>query len=50
MEYGTAKIPHGERTYGFWDLTVTWFGSGVNTGSWFFGGMAGALGLGFVMQ
>ena len=33
MEYGTHRIPHEERSYGFWDLTVTWFGSGVNTGS-----------------
>ena len=50
MEYGTHRIPKEERSYGFWDLTVTWFGSGVNTGSWFFGGMAAALGLGFVLQ
>lgn len=50
MEYGTHRIPHSERPYGFWDLTVTWFGSGVNTGSWFFGGMAAALGLTFVLQ
>ena len=50
MEYGTAKIPQSDRSYGFFDLTVTWFGSGVNTGSWFFGGMAAAMGMGFVMQ
>jgi NCS1 nucleoside transporter family len=50
VEYGTARIPKDERSYGFWDLTVTWFGSGVNTGSWFFGGMAAALGLSFVLQ
>ena len=45
MEYGTAKIPQSDRSYGFFDLTVTWFGSGVNTGSWFFGGMAAAMGI-----
>ena len=50
MEYGTERIPREGRTYGFGDLVVTWFGSGVNTGSWFFGGMAAALGLGFVLQ
>ncbi len=50
MEYGTERIPQEGRTYGFGDLVVTWFGSGVNTGSWFFGGMAAALGLGFVLQ
>lgn len=50
MEYGTTKIPAKGRTYGFFDLTVTWFGSGVNTGSWFFGGMAAAIGMGFVMR
>lgn len=50
MEYGTARIPKDKRSYGFWDLTVLWFGSGVNTGSWFFGGMAAALGLDFVLR
>jgi nucleobase:cation symporter-1, NCS1 family len=50
MEYGTARIPKDERSYGFFDMTVTWFGSGVNTGSWFFGGMAAAMGLTFVLQ
>jgi NCS1 nucleoside transporter family len=50
MEYGTHRIPKDERSYGFWDLTVTWFGSGVNTGSWFFGGMAAALGMSFVLS
>jgi purine-cytosine permease-like protein len=50
MEYGTSRIPKDERSYGFLDLTVTWFGSGVNTGSWFFGGMAAAIGLTFVLQ
>jgi purine-cytosine permease-like protein len=50
MEYGTHQIPRSERSYGFLDLTVTWFGSGVNTGSWFFGGMAAALGMTFVLN
>ncbi|HLQ85193.1 MAG TPA: cytosine permease, partial [Salinisphaeraceae bacterium] len=50
MEYGTARIPHDKREYGFFDQVTTWFGSGVNTGSWFFGGMAAALGLMFVWQ
>ena len=50
MEYGTARIPHEERSFRFSDLTVTWFGSGVNTGSWFFGGMAAAMGMGFVLR
>jgi purine-cytosine permease-like protein len=50
MEYGTARIPKDERSYGFLDLTVTWFGSGVNTGSWFFGGMAAAMGMSFVLN
>lgn len=50
MEYGTDRIPHDKREYGFIDEVTTWFGSGVNTGSWFFGGMAAALGLAFVWQ
>ncbi|MDO5102526.1 MAG: cytosine permease [Lautropia sp.] len=48
MEYGVQRIPHDKREYGFFDQVVTWFGSGVNTGSWFFGGMAAAFGLSFV--
>lgn len=48
MEYGVGRIPHDKREYGFFDQVVTWFGSGVNTGSWFFGGMAAAFGLSFV--
>lgn len=48
MEYGMARIPHGQREYGFADTVFTWFGSGVNTGSWVFGGMAAALGMSFV--
>ncbi|MDO4904380.1 MAG: cytosine permease [Lautropia sp.] len=48
MEYGVERIPHDKRDYGFFDQVVTWFGSGVNTGSWFFGGMAAAFGLSFV--
>ncbi|MCK9986321.1 MAG: nucleobase:cation symporter-1, NCS1 family [Azoarcus sp.] len=48
MEYGTARIPHDKREYGFVDTVFTWFGSGVNTGSWVFGGMAAALGMSFV--
>lgn len=48
MEYGTARIPHDKREYGFIDTVFTWFGSGVNTGSWVFGGMAAALGMSFV--
>ncbi|MBV2181556.1 MAG: cytosine permease [Castellaniella sp.] len=50
MEYGTARIPHDKREYGFFDQVVTWFGSGVNTGSWYFGGMAAAIGMSFVWQ
>ena len=50
MEYGVSRIPHDRREYGFFDQLVTWFGSGVNTGSWFFGGMAAALGLQFVLS
>ena len=50
MEYGNARIPKEDRSYGFLDLTVTWFGSGVNTGSWFFGGMAAASGMLFVLK
>ena len=49
-EYGFEKIPHDARTYGFMDTVWTWFGSGINTGSWLFGGMAAALGMTFVLQ
>lgn len=50
MEYGTQQIPRDKREYGFLDTLFTWFGSGVNTGSWYFGGMAAALGMTFVWQ
>lgn len=49
-EYGLTQVSPGERSYGFLDTTWTWFGSGINTGSWFFGGMAAALGMVFVLQ
>ncbi|MCM2330303.1 NCS1 nucleoside transporter family [Geopseudomonas sagittaria] len=49
-EYGLSKIAPHERSYGFVDTVWLWFGSGVNTGSWFFGGMAAALGMMFVLQ
>lgn len=49
-EYGLSKITSDKRTYGFVDTVWTWFGSGINTGSWFFGGMAAALGMSFVFQ
>lgn len=49
-EYGIDKVDPEGRSFGFWDTTLTWFGSGVNTGSWYFGGMAAALGFGFVLQ
>lgn len=49
-EYGLHKITPSERSYGFADTVWTWFGSGVNTGSWFFGGMAASLGMVFVLQ
>lgn len=48
METGIVKVPHEKREFTFLDEVVTWFGAGVNTGSWFFGGMAAALGLPFV--
>ena len=49
-EYGLTRIKPEERSYGFVDTVWTWFGSGINTGSWFFGGMAAALGMVFVLQ
>lgn len=49
-EYGIDKVYPEDRSFGFWDTVWTWFGSGVNTGSWYFGGMAAALGFGFVLQ
>jgi len=49
-EYGLERISNDKRTYGFVDTVWTWFGSGINTGSWFFGGMAAALGMSFVLQ
>ncbi|EIK52274.1 cytosine/purines uracil thiamine allantoin permease [Stutzerimonas stutzeri TS44] len=49
-EYGLAQIKPEERSYGFVDTVWTWFGSGINTGSWFFGGMAASLGMVFVLQ
>lgn len=49
-EYGTDQVPHDKREYSFFDQLSTWFGSGVNTGSWYFGGMAAALGMAFVFR
>lgn len=49
-EYGTEQVPHDKREYSFFDEVCVWFGSGVNTGSWFFGGMAAALGIAFVWR
>lgn len=49
-EYGTDQVPHDKREYNFFHQFSTWFGSGVNTGSWYFGGMAAALGMVFVFQ
>lgn len=49
-EYGLSQIKPEERSYGFADTVWTWFGSGINTGSWFFGGMAASLGMVFVLQ
>jgi len=49
-EYGLDRIPPEGRTFGFADTVWTWFGSGVNTGSWYFGGMAAALGMSFVLS
>lgn len=49
-EYGLNKVAPSDRSYGFVDTVWTWFGSGVNTGSWFFGGMAATLGMTFVLQ
>ncbi len=51
----TADTPIGvadeqARDYGGWDMLWTWFGAGVNTGSWYFGGVAAALGMAFVLQ
>jgi len=34
-EYGLNKVAPSDRSYGFVDTVWTWFGSGVNTGSWF---------------
>lgn len=34
-EYGTDYVPFDKREYSFVDQIATWFGSGVNTGSWF---------------
>lgn len=49
-EYGTDYVPFDKREYSFVSEVATWFGSGVNTGSWFFGGMAAALGMAFVFK
>lgn len=49
-EYGLSQIRPEQRSYGFVDTVFTWFGSGINTGSWFFGGMAATMGMLFVLQ
>lgn len=49
-EYGIDQVRPEARSFGFADTVWTWFGSGINTGSWYFGGMAAALGLSFVLQ
>ena len=49
-KYGIDKVQPKDRSFGFADTVWTWFGSGINTGSWYFGGMAAALGMSFVLQ
>jgi NCS1 nucleoside transporter family len=49
-EFGIEQVTPEARTYGFADTFFTWFVSGINTGSWYFGGLAAALGMAFVLE
>lgn len=49
-EYGIEQVPDASRTYGFLDTFFTWFGAGINTGSWYFGGLSAALGMAFALE
>jgi NCS1 nucleoside transporter family len=49
-EYGIEQVSPEARTYGFGDTFSTWFSAGINTGSWYFGGLAAALGMAFVFE
>lgn len=44
-EYGSEKVPPSARNYGFLDTFFLWFGGGVNTGSWWMGGVMATFGL-----
>jgi NCS1 nucleoside transporter family len=44
-EYGAEKVPPSARNYGFFDTFFLWFGGGVNTGSWWMGGVMATFGL-----
>lgn len=48
-EYGSEKVPFSARNYGFWDTVFLWFGGGVNTGSWFMGGILATFGFTLAM-
>lgn len=43
-EYGAEKVPPSARNYGFFDTFFLWFGGGVNTGSWWMGGIMATFG------
>lgn len=44
-EYGVERIDPKDRTFKFWDYVWVWFGAGINTGSWYFGGVFATFGL-----